>query len=379
MKPTRIIAGEPSWRLATREAELFLTRRGGHLGPATFRVGHRRIQPFNVAPWHAEKIAGLPPVLSVLRGDFFCLPFGGNETAFRGERHPPHGEAANASWQCLALEPGHAHLRLATTIRRGTVDKHVWLRPGHHAIYQQHVIRGMRGPMNLGHHAMLRFPDAERSGLISTSGFAWGQVAPRTFEAPVARGYQSLAIGAKFRSLAKVPAAAGGLADLSAYPARRGFEDLVMLVGRPGAKLAWTAVSFPSEGYVWFALKDPRVLAHTVLWHSNGGRHYPPWNGRHVNVLGLEEVTSYFHYGLAESARRNPVSAAGGATVVMLSPSRPLVVNYIMAVAPIPRGFDRVRSLTPSADRRRVRLVAHSGRAIEATLDVNFLHSAASC
>ena len=33
-----------------------------------------------------------PPVIRVLRGDFFCMPFGGNEGSFRGERHLVHGE-----------------------------------------------------------------------------------------------------------------------------------------------------------------------------------------------------------------------------------------------------------------------------------------------
>lgn len=379
MKPRWKIASESSWRLASREVEAFITARGGHLGPVTFRWGRRRIQPFNVAPWHAERLSGLPPILAVLRGDFFCLPFGGNETPFRGENHPPHGETANARWRCLTLQPDHAHLRLEVRARHGVVDKQVWLRPGHHVIYQQHVVRGMRGPMNFGHHAMLRFPDSERSGLISTSGFAWGQVAPLPFESPASRGYQSLAAGAEFRSLKKVPTASGGFVDLSSYPARRGFEDLVMLVGRTDGALAWTAVVFPEERYVWFALKDPRVLANTVLWHSNGGRHYPPWNGRHLNVLGLEEVTSYFHYGLAESARRNPVSDRGGITHLNLTPRRPLVVNYIMAVAPIPRGFDAVRAIVPSADRQSVRVVSHRGRSIEAALDVDFLRSGASC
>ncbi|MSU46464.1 MAG: hypothetical protein EXS42_04925 [Lacunisphaera sp.] len=51
---------------------------------------------------------------------------------------------------------------------------------------------------------------------------------------------------------------------------------------------------------VWFALKDPRVLASTVLWYSSGGRHR--------GVLGLEDVASYFHIGLAGSAAPNPAS-----------------------------------------------------------------------
>jgi hypothetical protein len=27
----------------------------------------------------------------------------------------------------------------------------------------------------------------------------------------------------------------------------------------------------------------------TMLWHSNGGRDYAPWNGRNIGCLGVEE------------------------------------------------------------------------------------------
>ena len=112
--------------------------------------------------------------------------------------------------------------------------------------------------------------------------------------------------GAEFTSLDRVPLADGGFTDLSRYPARRGFEDLAMVVADDSLPFAWNAVTFAAEGYAWFAIRDPRVLRNTVLWISNGGRHYPPWNGRHVNVLGIEDVTAYFHDGVAASADGQP-------------------------------------------------------------------------
>ena len=79
-----------------------------------------------------------------------------------------------------------------------------------------------------------------------------------------------------------------------------------MLASNTDDPFAWTAVAFSKQRFVWFALKNPRVLHSTILWFSNGGRHYGPWNGRHVTVMGLEEVTANFHYGLAESVQANP-------------------------------------------------------------------------
>jgi hypothetical protein len=130
-------------------------------------------------------------------------------------------------------------------------------------------------------------------------------------------------------------------------------------------------VTLPKAGYVFFAIKDPRVLRETVLWFSNGGRHYPPWNGRHVNVLGVEDVTAFFHLGLAESARANALNRQGAPTAVTLSPTRPLRVAHILALAAIPRGFDEVKSIVPA--RGGVKLTARSGRTVVAPLDLDFV------
>ena len=94
------IFGQPSYQLMTKEVKVAVTQIGGHLGPVTFMLGRRAVAPFSVAPWHSEKFAPkIPRMLRVLRGDFFCLPFGGNETPFRGEKQPPHGETPNNRWR----------------------------------------------------------------------------------------------------------------------------------------------------------------------------------------------------------------------------------------------------------------------------------------
>jgi hypothetical protein len=370
----RVIQHQPSWRLASSSVEAFVTERGGHLGPVVFDRKGQRIAPYAIAPWSGEKLPrNTLPVIQALRGDFFCMPFGGNATPFHGEHHPAHGETANARWKFESLEGGCLHLSLRTGIRRGRVDKHILVRDGHNAVYCQHVISGMTGPMGLGHHAMLKFPDEPGSGIVSTSPFVFGQVFPGQLERPETGGYSSLKAGATFKSLTCVPMMDGGETDLTSYPSRRGFEDLAMIVSA-AAPLAWTAVTFPSQGFVWFALKDPSVLRSTILWISNGGRHYAPWSGRHVNVLGLEEVTANFHLGLAESARKNPLAAQGMPTCIQLNARRPTVINYIMGVAKIPAGFGRVVSVDAGAG--IVTLHAAGGPKIIVPLDADFLAAA---
>jgi len=369
------IFGEPSWRLATEGTEAYVTRRGGHIAPVTHELDGQKVQPYHVAPWYAEpERAEHPVLLQVLRGDFFCMPFGGNEAPYRGEAHPAHGQTAQSDWEFEALyeepEGSTLHLKLETTVRPGRVDKLISVQTGQNAIYSRHILSGYSGPMNIGHHANLRFPDLPGSGLISTAPFAAGQVCPLLFEQPEGKGYTSLRTGAGFTSLKSVPSLHGE-ADLTRYPARRGWEDLVQFFAEPGLKLGWTAVAFPDLGYVWISLKDPRVLNSTVLWHSNGGRHYAPWNGRHINVLGLEEVTSNFHFGLAESAGPNGWTERGFKTVHELTPDAPLNVNTIMAVAAIPADFTHVATVEPAEG--GVLVTDENGASVLVPLDLEFL------
>jgi len=375
----RTVFHQPSWRLASDRVEAFLTCRGGHLAPVTFQTEAGPVQPFAIAPWHGKQMAAdTVPVLRPLRGDFFCAPFGGNATPWKGKTYPAHGEAAGQPWKLQGIESSGGSVALVaeqkTRVTPGRIVKRIELRAGETNLYIRHELHGMSGPMCLGHHAMLAFPEKPGAGRIALSPWRHGQVVPEQFEHPALGGYSALKIAATFRDLRRVPLAGGGTADLTRYPARAGYEDLVMMSARTGTTLAWTAVTFPRQRYVWFALKNPRVLASTVLWHSNGGRHYAPWSSRHRRVLGLEEVTAYFHLGLAESAKPNALSRRGIPTVLQLNPRRPLVVPYVMAVAAVPRGFDTVRRIDFRGD--HVVLRAESGKVVRHAVDLTFFNPA---
>jgi hypothetical protein len=89
--------------------------------------------------------------------------------------------------------------------------------------------------------------------------------------------------------------------------------------------------------------------------------------------MGLEEVTSFFHLGLAESARQNPISARGFSTCLRLDARKPLVVNYIMGVASIPAGFDRVVSIQALPGNKAIALRSASGKRTETQVDLGFV------
>jgi hypothetical protein len=346
----RTIYSQPSWVIHNSEVELAVTETGAQMAPVTFfRDSDKPVQPYHISPWQDEGLKLDVPVLVSLRGDWFCLPFGGNTDAFRGEQHPPHGEVAGGKWHLLESknDSKSATLKvdLQTKVRPGHVTRAWSLLPGHNVIYGTDTIEGFAGPAPLGHHATLAMPDKEGTVRIATSPIKFGMTNPTQFSDPTKGEYQSFAIGARFTDLTKVPLQFKGApdADVTRLPARQGFADLLQIYYEPG-EIAWLTVTRGDEGWLWFSLKDPALMNSTVFWIENRGRHGAPWNGRN-NCLGLEDVTAYFADGLPVSAEPNLLNKEGVKTAVELSKDHPTVIHYLQGVAKVPAGFEQVKTL----------------------------------
>lgn len=379
----KTLHGQPSFLLSTAQTELAVTQLGGHMAPVTFyRDSPQPVRPYHISPWQDEAPSEMPaPVLVPLRGDFFCMPFGGNNKEFAGEKHPPHGEIVGQPWRLVrAAKSGEVAtlvMEFETKLRPGRVTKELSLVEGQNVIYCKHTIEGFAGPVPLGHHATLAMPDKEGSVRISSSPFRFGMTCPGLFSDPKKAEYQALLPGQKWTDLAKVPLAwkNEAEADLTRLPARQGYADLIQIFSEPWEQTegpAWICATFAEQGYVWFALKDPAVLASTVFWMENRGRHGHPWRGRN-NCLGLEDVTAYFAEGLAASAGDNLPKKEGVPTTLELRADKPTVVNYIQGVAKIPAGFDQVRKLEFAPG--RVSLVSTNGQHVEMPLRHEFLRT----
>jgi hypothetical protein len=89
--------------------------------------------------------------------------------------------------------------------------------------------------------------------------------------------------------------------------------------------------------------------------------------------MGIEDVTSYFHYGLAESAHPNPVNRAGFPTCVKLRKKDPLTVSYIMGVVAIPPVFSKVKTIKRESG--GIVLSSPEGIQIKTTVDTKFLQN----
>ena len=356
-----------TYAIGSDQVSLAVTEIGGHLSDVTFTLdGGRRVSPMHTAPWIDEDLPDdLPPVLTVLRGDFFCAPFGASDVIPGDTR--AHGATANGFWREQNRTATMVEAVLDETVMGATVTKHVELRPGQAVVYQRHTFAGGSGRLPFGHHAMLK------AGKPLQLGFApwiWAGTPPEPIEIPPA-GRSVLAYPQTIANPAEARTADGDVIDLTAYPGPDGFEDVWMLVAEPTRPFSWTAATCAEEGWVWFGLKNPRVLPATCVWMSNGGRDYGPWSGRHRRVVGLEEVCSYLHLGHAASIADNLFTAKGIPTAATLDRATPLVVSYAFGLAPAPPTFGAVAEVR--ARRDGIVLVDTAGSSIFTPVDLAFL------
>lgn len=378
--PLQTIRNEPSFVFGTSSTRVAVTRLGGMMAPVTFFADSSApIEPYYVAPW-AD--AGAPPdtipLLAALRGDFFSAPFGDNTAPHEGVQHPPHGEICAADWSFDSVNESSscAALRMHFDFKGipGRLVKELAVREGESVVYSRHTFEGVGTSMPMGHHATLYVPDAGGQGYLSFSPFnaAWTYLEP--VETPVTGGQSCLRPAARVDDLRACPLAAGGTTDLTRYPARRGFEDIVLLHSREDLPFAWSALSVPQLGYVWFALKDPRVLVSTMVWMSNGGRTRSPWSGRNFNTLGIEDITGHFHQGIVPSLQKNFLNEQGVRTIVELDASKPLRIRYIQGVVRVQPDFKGVFAIEALGD-DRIRISDDAGHSVETNVALSFLQS----
>lgn len=377
------IASQPCWVVQNDVIELAVTQRGAQMAPVTFyRDGPQPVRPYYISPWQDEGLKPEPPVLISLRGDFFCLPFGGNAESDNGRNYPSHGEPAGETWTCLGAGNQGAvttlTLALQTRVPPGRITKRISLIDGNNVVYSQERLDGYSTKVSIGHHAILAVPEKDGALRIATSKIRFGMTSPALFSNPVNREYQSFAIGKKFGDLRRVPLQwkGSGPADCTSFPARKGFADLLAVFSETGPKLernvAWVTATVQAGGYLWFSMRDPMFLPTTLFWIENHGRHGSPWNGRN-SCLGLEDVCSYVNEGMPISARPNALNREGIPTALVLSPDRPTFVNYIQGVAKIPADFRMVKTVRFGDG--KVTFISVTGKKVTVPVNYEFIRT----
>lgn len=361
------IYGEPSARIASNSVSAWITIRGAHIAPVEFDLGSEKVRPYSLPPWRPTDFPELDPLLQVLRGDFFCLPF-----ASQGDK-PYHGETASAPWIVTEQTLELITLRMDASDTDATVHKRISVRDNDLTLYQEIHISGLSGLFSYGTHPILDLSNYPQGTVaVTTSPLIWASVSPNIFSDPARGENQILQPGGQFSSLTAVPTMNGSTVDLSRLPSAHRHEDLLMLCSAD-SEFAWTAVRFPD--YIWFSLRRVKDFPSTVLWFSNRGRSQAPWLSRHAGRLGVEDVCSYFADGL-DASRMNHLLDKGVPTVREFDAGENVSLRTIQTVVPVSKSnFGSVQSIDVSNG--KATLFDEAGSSVEATCDVDFLRSQA--
>jgi hypothetical protein len=331
------------YSIKNKKVKVGVTEECGHLHPVQFFIDNKIIEPLNIAPWTDDNLDdSSPPMLKLLRGDFFCAPFGASDLLEDESR--PHGTTANGSWELISKNNDELIFKLHGKISGAEVIKKISLNNDHPVVYQEHQLISGDEKIPLGHHLMLKVPEKIH---LSFSEYLFGETPPNPVEPDPEMGFSILKYPQRFTDLTAVKLFDENITDFSVYPSFQYHEDLLMLKSDESLPFAWSAASAPESGWLWFSIKNPRDLKYTVLWYSNGGRKYPPFSSRHKNVIGIEEVTSFFHLGHKASIEKNHLSEEGFSTFVKLEPGKNKSLRYAFGLVPIPPDFKKVNRMVP--------------------------------
>jgi hypothetical protein len=361
----------PLSHLEARGIRLSLDLEIGHIAALEIESGGRTLSPLHRAPWADDdairRDASLVPNLRGLSGDFFCAPFGLADV----EEAPPHGWPANSAWHRVDTVsfPGGVTARFALERRvmGARLTKEITLRDGHPFVYQRHIFEGGQGALSVAHHPMVRFSG---TGRLSFSPKRFVETPPTPLEPDPAIGRFALQYPARRDEPGLFPLASGGDTDLRSYPIADRHEDFVAMAEAPHEGPGWTAILRDEERDVLVVLKDPAELPVTLLWFSNGGRDYAPWNGRHTGVLGIEDARCYSALGHRAATMPNPWNEDAIPTAFRLAPGTLVSVRHVMGALPAGEGWKEVGSVTPAKGAIRV---AGEGSAASVPWDANFL------
>ena len=332
-----------SWSLEWSHGHATVHAGAGAIGRTEFLLEDgRRVNPFHEAPWITRGDAVDSSGLKNLRGDWPCLPFGrpygpsddlpepwaGAATvpvqngvgSLSGSDGLMHGYGASADWVLVSNAEEGLVVSLDypddSLIRR--VTRSVKPVPGAAAMdVSVEIVARQPCALPFGFHPNFALRGRPGSFRIEPGSYRFGLTHPGR------EGVTQAMANARFEDLAKIPLAAGGTACFDRLPFAEDREEIVQLCGIDGsmrlvdedAQVAWTLQ--------W----DGRLLPSCLLWMSNRGRHFPPWNGENLCV-GVEPVASAFDLGPSVAAARNPISQAGIPTAIQFEAHVPLSLGY---------------------------------------------------
>ncbi len=275
------------------------------------------------APWldDAAACANLPPLMQRLAGEWVAVPFGHSPQDGEGFfHHASHGLPVNGEWQVTSQTENVIQLQFlfADDFPLARLTRNVTLQDDGKVCFWLRVEARRECRFPIGLHPIFPIGNGTGEAILTAENMQGGLVYP---EAPEP-GISQLRPLAPFHTLDAVPTVSGSMMNLQRLPLTETTEEIVQLLSPVSA----ISLHYPAQQRRVTLRWDTQSLPHCLLWFSNGGRAYAPWNGRN-RCLGIEPVCSAWDLG-PKSLRDNPIAAQGYATSQNITPEKPLTIDY---------------------------------------------------
>ena len=266
-------------------AEVFLF---GGMTTVEFMIGGKKIAPLYTNPWLGTY--NEDPFLNNLKGDFFCLPFGSGPKG--STKKYPHGYSCNGVYEITQKGDSAAVISLEypKDYLGGSIENvQRCIELKENRITFRDTVKVV-SPVKLaiGIHPIFRLPckpGAAGLRLPENDGI---------YTSPTAVDKSSIFQNNIIINNAEdIPLRNGNRLNALRLPLDADTEELLLLSNVKAGKISLDNFE---ENYSATMEWDEQGYANCLLWMSNKGRKFAPWNGRNL-CLGIEPVTATFEGG----------------------------------------------------------------------------------
>jgi len=306
-------------RLTHGEAWVEVDPVGAIIADATLRIDGRFVRPFFQNPWR-DDLRDMDMLTRHLGGEWVCVPFGvpqapdGLPTDWRcaasgSDWHQyAHGFGAHSVWRLVRQDKNTllAEIAYPDAGPIAGLRRRICLAGENEIQLSLEIDARSDARIPVGLHPVISLEDAAPgAALIGVAGeqTAW------TFPLDVEPGRGYLRPDQRGVPLSSLTATDGAQIDGTRVPYPGKSEDLVLLTS-PGGLVSLTRSDL---GYRVDVEWDDKDFPNCLLWLSNRGRDYAPWDGR-VCAVGIEPVAAAFDLGVDHSISTTTPLAQQGVT-----------------------------------------------------------------
>ena len=222
--------GQPCYNIFNDTISVLISIQGGHV-TASYKINDKYFDPFFYPPWWDEAInKNLDSMLNILRGSFFCFPFGINAEPYEGDTYPAHGQTSNGNWDLVSYleEENRKEISLKMDLKKeyGEVIKSIKITEKEPVIYENNTLIGYNGKIPIGYNPTIKLPGLIGSSYLDISKPITGFTTPTPAEDPQKGGYSMLRHNKEVPDMKKIPTIYGTNIDIFKCPFCKGFEDI---------------------------------------------------------------------------------------------------------------------------------------------------------